>query len=336
VVARVSARRAVALGTGGYAVVVPATETTAPHDSPAPRRPTPAPAPVTAPALTAVTDPRMSVVVATMDRREQLARSVPRHEGTLIVVDNGSTDGSPDAVLAARPDADVVRLDHNAGAVARNLGVRRARSPYVAFADDDSWWAPGALRSAADVMDAHPRLAVLAARVLVGPQERVDPFSELLAASPLGREADLPGPSILGFLACGAVVRRDAFLAVGGFDRVIGFLGEEERVSLDLAAAGWGLAYVDAVTVHHHPLPTGRDPRARRRLQQRNALLTAWMRRPLPVALARTAGCVRHGGPDGRAAAAAAARRLPRALARRRVVPAHVEAAIARLEQPAS
>jgi glycosyltransferase involved in cell wall biosynthesis len=114
------------------------------------------------------------------------------------VVDNGSVDGSPETVAAARPDADVVRLDHNIGAVARNVGVERAPTPYVAFADDDSWWAPGDLERAADLLDAFPRLAVLAARVLIGPEERVDPFCAELAASPLPREPDLPGPSISG------------------------------------------------------------------------------------------------------------------------------------------
>jgi hypothetical protein len=45
--------------------------------------------------------------------------------------------------------------------------------------------------------------------------------------SPLPRQPDLPGPPVLGFVACGAVVRRSAYLAVGGFSPVVFFLGEE-------------------------------------------------------------------------------------------------------------
>ena len=63
----------------------------------------------------------------------------------MILVDNGSTDGTVAAVRDARPDLRVVRLGTNRGAPARNLGVRLAATPYVAFADDDSWWSPGAL-----------------------------------------------------------------------------------------------------------------------------------------------------------------------------------------------
>jgi hypothetical protein len=190
---------------------------------------------------------RITVVVMTRDRWPDLQTSLPRHEAPVILVDNGSSDGTPRLVREHFPHVEVVELSRNVGSVARNVGVERARTPYVAFADDDSWWAPGALTRAVHVLDTHPRLAVLAGRMLVGPEERPDPICELMADSPLGRDDDLPGPSVLGFLACGAVVRRDAYLAGGGFDEVVFFMGEEERLALDLAALGWGLAYVQDV-----------------------------------------------------------------------------------------
>jgi N-acetylglucosaminyl-diphospho-decaprenol L-rhamnosyltransferase len=56
----------------------------------------------------------------------------------------------------------------------------------------------------------------VAARILVGPEERTDPVTALMADSPLPRAEDAPGPSVLGFLACSAVLRREAFLQVGG------------------------------------------------------------------------------------------------------------------------
>src|SRR5207253_4358782 len=127
----------------------------------------------------------------------------------------------------------------------------------------------------------HPRLALLNARILVGTEERLDPVCADMAASPLGTAPDLPGPSLLGFVACAALVRTEAFVAVGGFDPVVRFPGEEERVALDLAAAGWGLAYVDEVTVHHHPSPKRHSPDERRAALWRCRLPTAVMRFPL-------------------------------------------------------
>jgi GT2 family glycosyltransferase len=276
---------------------------------------------------------RVSVVVMTRDRWPDLERSLPRHEAPVILVDNGSSDDTPALVRRRFPHVDVVELGGNHGSVARNIGVERARTPYVAFADDDSWWAPGALTAAATVLDGHPRLAVLVARMLVGEQETPDPICAMLADSPLPAATDLPGPSVLGFLACGAVVRRDAYLAAGGFDEVVFFMGEEERLALDLAAAGWGLAYVDSVVAHHHPSPS-RDTVERRARAARNRLLTAVLRRPWPVVLALVAEDLRSGR-AGRLAVAQAARRLPLALTQRRRLPADVEATRRLLDAPA-
>lgn len=174
-------------------------------------------------------------------------------------------------------------------------------------------------------MDAYPRLAVLAARMLVGHEERPDPINALLAGSPLKRESDMPGPSILGFLACGAVIRRNAYLAAGGFDDVIFFMGEEDRLCLDLATLGWGMAYVDDIIAHHHPSPS-RDTLRRRARTARSRLLTTVLRRPWPVVLRATAETFREGR-AGWMAATETLRVLPQALNSRRVIPSHVEAA---------
>ncbi|HEX3002618.1 MAG TPA: glycosyltransferase [Angustibacter sp.] len=263
-----------------------------------------------------------TTVVMTRNRRDELLRTVQRLEGPVVVVDNGSTDGTPDAVRALRrPDVEVLALERNHGAVARTIGAARARTPLVAFSDDDSWWHPGALERAAEAFALHPRLGLLAARVLVRDGERVDTVSEAMAAAPLGRAPDLPGPDVLGFIACATVVRREAFLGVGGFDDVVFFAGEEERVALDLAACGWGLAYVEDVIAHHAPSPARATPLARQALIERNHVLTAVMRRPWPVVRERWAqrSAPRQEG------WAALGRRAGRALARRRVVPPHVE-----------
>src|SRR5207253_11095878 len=70
-----------------------------------------------------------------------------------------------------------------------------------------------------------------------------DPLCELLAASCLPRGDDLPGPRILGFLACGAIVRREAYLGVGGFEFRYGVGGEEDRKSTRLNSSHVAISY---------------------------------------------------------------------------------------------
>ena len=265
----------------------------------------------------------VTVVVMTRDRGQQLCETLGKHPGPVIVVDNGSTDGTPDLVRRRFPGVELVELGENRGAAARNVGVERARTPYVAFADDDSWWAPGALDLASCILTRHPDLAVLAARILVGPERRPDDVNQLMRDSPLGHEPGLPGPSVLGFLACGAVVRRTAFLAAGGFDDLIHFMGEEELLALDLASRGWALCYVPQVVAHHDPLP-GRENAGRRMRAARNRVLTTVMRRPWPV-VARQVAQELARGPGERAGVVRAAAVLPQALRRRRPLSATVE-----------
>ncbi|MGI8682994.1 MAG: glycosyltransferase family 2 protein [Mycobacteriales bacterium] len=281
--------------------------------------------------------PAISVVVISRDRRKSLLATLGRlsalpERSPILVVDNGSGDGTPEAVRADFPAVRLIEARRNLGSAGRTLGVRAARTPYVAFADDDSWWAPGALAAAADLFAASPRLALLAARVLVGPAERLDPVCAAMAASPLGQAADLPGPSVLGFLACGAVIRRSAYLEVGGFHDRFGVGGEEELLAIDLAARGWGLAYVDFVVAHHHPSP-GRDPAARARTQVRNTLWSAWLRRPLPTVVRQAVGLSPRlpREPAARAGLLAALRGLPWVLRERRVVAAGLERSLRRL-----
>ena len=280
---------------------------------------------------------RVAVVIATRNRGPELLGTLNRllsldERPRVVVVDNGSTDGTAELVLDRHPGVQVVGLRRNQGAAARTIGARLVDTPYVAFSDDDSWWAPGALGRAVELLDRHPRLAVLAARVLIGPGQRVDPVCQEMANSPLPPAADLPGPPVLGFIACGAVVRRDAFLEVGGFNARLGVGGEEELLSVDLAAGGWGLAYVDEVVAHHYPSPV-RDPSGRRRVQVRNALWSAWLRRPLGGAArqtARLAALALH-QPGAWSGLLLAMAGLPWVLRERRPVPRDLEAAIRRL-----
>ncbi len=287
-------------------------------------------------------DPRIAVVMITHNRREEVLASLDRltrlpERPRIVVVDNSSADDTAGAVAKRFPQVEVLAAGGNLGAAARNLGVRHVEAPYVALSDDDTWWEAGSLAHAADLFDAHPRLALAVARILVGPQEAEDPICAELERSPLPSDGNMPGPALLGFLAGASVVRRSAFLDAGGFEPRFFVGGEEELLAADLVAAGWQLCYVPRLVVHHYP-SSRRDGSSRRWHLLRNALWSAWLRRPLSSALGKTGRLVRA-APATRETwrgLTSALAGLPWVLRHRRVVPPHVEQWFRLLEQPRS
>jgi GT2 family glycosyltransferase len=272
-------------------------------------------------------NPRLTVVILTYRRPVELRRTLLHMMALatpppVVVVDNGAGDGTRAMLAAEFPSVRLIAMERNRGAAARNEGVQAASTPYVAFCDDDCWWAEGSLEAAVALLDAHPALAVLSARVLVGEHAVEDPTCAVMADSPLPRDG-LPGPALVGFLAGAAVVRRAAFIEAGGYEPRFLIGGEESLLSLDLLARGWRISYASQLTVHHFP-SAQRDSVARRRLLLRNALWLAWLRLPGRMMLADTlrACMAAFRSRDDALAVLAALRGLPWALARRKVIPA--------------
>lgn len=241
----------------------------------------------------------ISVVIATRNRASRLETTLERlvalpERPSILVVDNGSDD---DTVERASPfhGVAVVSLTRNLGAAARNIGTRLCESEFIAFADDDSWWEPGALELAEAILAADGTVALVAAQVRVAdgcagsPAFHLDPVSFAMSR---GSTLHRGRPIVTGFLACAAVVRRSAFLAAGGFEA--GFLigGEEELLALNLAASGWKLVYEPRSLVTHQP--EGAPRPGRRRLELANSLLTGWTRLPTGAALTRMSRATRQ------------------------------------------
>ncbi|MEU2282657.1 glycosyltransferase [Streptomyces sp. NPDC013178] len=288
---------------------------------------------------TPATDDRTTVVVITHNRRDELLRTLSRlrelpERPQVIVTDNASSDGTAEAVRRDFPEVLLLEPGTNLGAIGRNLAVRHARTPYVAFCDDDTWWEPGSLRRAADLLDGRPCLAGVTARIVVEPSGTEDPVVKELRESPLTGPDFLPGPPLGSFLAAASVLRTDAFRGAGGFHPGLWLGGEEELLATDLLRQGWWLSYVEELTIHHQA-SLARDSRERRILGIRNTLWFTWLRRPLLPALRRTAGLMAT-VPRDRAsvrAFALAAAGLPWVLRQRAPVPPEIERRLAALQR---
>jgi glycosyltransferase involved in cell wall biosynthesis len=255
-----------------------------------------------------MSDRRITVVIMTRNRRDELLETLARMTALpervpVIVADNASTDGTGEAAAERFGQVRLLRYARNLGAVARNLAVREVTTSYVAFCDDDARWRPGSLGRAADLLDAHPRLASVTARILVAPDLVEDPIT---------------------------------FREVGGFSPRLWLGGEEELLALDLAARGWWMCWAHDVVVEHAPSKLREPRRRRRQLGICNTLWTAWLRRPIPGALRHTVSVVRS-LPRDRARLGAIAEALGGlrwVLRERRVVPPEVELGLRLLEEP--
>jgi glycosyltransferase involved in cell wall biosynthesis len=172
--------------------------------------------------------PDVSVVIPTSDRPALLRRAVDsalaqeRVAVEVIVVDDGSVQLVEDGSL---PDGVVTLRASRGGGVAgaRNLGVEQARARWIAFLDDDDWWAPDHLnRLLSAVEEAEAGFAyaatwnvdVAAGRAALRP-----------AAAPVGLVSQLLRENVIGTPSC-VLVGRSVCLELGGFDRQLSVVAD--------------------------------------------------------------------------------------------------------------
>lgn len=169
----------------------------------------------------------------------------------LVVVDNGSTDATPEIVRRWEPRFPILRLvaaPEKAGlAYARNRGAAAANGNVLAFCDADDVAAPGWLAG-----------LLLGARdaELVGGRLELEFLNDRVARYWRGMsDDDLSRPSALGYLhyAVGAnfAVRRDAYESVGGCDEAFAVCGDDLDLSWRIQRAGGRLVFRSEAVMHY-------------------------------------------------------------------------------------
>jgi mycofactocin system glycosyltransferase len=208
------------------------------------------------------TPPEVTTIVPALDGGETLVALVRTAlgEGPVIVVDDGSRDGSP--ARAAALGARVLANDGAKGpAGARNTGLRAADTELVAFLDADCAIAAGWRSGLAALLLDDPDLALVAPRVRglpgASPIARYERGSSPLD---LGAAPSLVGPGRrVSYLPAAALLaRREALLELGGFDEAMRF-GEDVDLVWRLLGVGRRARYEPAREVLHAPRSTPRS-----------------------------------------------------------------------------
>jgi glycosyltransferase involved in cell wall biosynthesis len=236
--------------------------------------------------------PAVSIVITTHNRLEELRRalrsSVAQQGATceVLVVDDGSTDGTAEAVRAEFPSVLLERREVSRGyIVRRNDGARLARGAVIVSIDDDAEFSsPRAVeRTLADFDD--PRIGAVAM-----------PFVNVLQSPEVHQHAPRAEGCFVTdtFIGTAHALRRDLFLKLGGYREELVHQGEERDFCLRLLAAGSVVRLGRAEPILHHE-SFRRDWRRMDFFGRRNDALFAWHNVPLPHLPVHLAATVANG-----------------------------------------
>lgn len=182
--------------------------------------------------------PAVTVVVPTFQRRDYVLRAVNSvlaqtfEEFELIVVDDGSTDGTEEAVVGLDPRLRYEWQENQGTGAARNTGVRLARGAVVAFLDSDNRWRPNHLSIVSQALEHFPEAVLVSTCYRMHVAGRQKPCEgRLIEFLPLAYS-----DTWVGLTSCMAV-RRAELDAVGGFNEELEAL-EDVELWLRLAERG--------------------------------------------------------------------------------------------------
>jgi GT2 family glycosyltransferase len=216
---------------------------------------------------------KLSCIINTRNNRAALlealdhlpqASGLPEHECEIIVVDNGSTDGTA-AALARRRDIRTISLDENEGVPARNIALAQARGKFVAFLDDEIRPTGRAIPQALAHLGRHPKTAAVVARVVL----------------PDG-SADAPAlPSVL--MSGASIVRKSALDEVGGFAAEFFRQAADYELSFRLWRAGYRIERFEDLQFARTRMPKTKLSELACRMDLRNNLILCQRYLPRPL-----------------------------------------------------
>lgn len=232
-----------------------------------------------------------SVIFTTKNRREDLQRAIcsalgQDHPVEIIVMDDGSTDGTTDMVCSTFPTVEVHRFTESAGSIIRrNDGARRASGDILFLIDDDSEFSsPSVVRQVIANFD-HPRIGAVAI-----------PYIDVRRDDSIRHKAPDHEYTWVASTYTGAAcaVRRDVFMCLGGYRELLYHGVEERDYSIRMLDLGYVVRLGNSDVVHHHISPL-RSNTWIRSIERRNNLIFALCNVPQPEVFLHLAGTIATG-----------------------------------------
>ena len=234
--------------------------------------------------------PRATVVITTKDRCAELREALPlvlaqTEPVEVLVIDDGSSDGSAEMVRREFPQVRVERSERSLGLIAqRTRAAALASAPIIVSIDDDARLvSPRTVAQTLEDFD-HDRIGAVAMPFV---DVRTTTVVRQLAPDPDGRWVTS------SFIGTAHAVRRDVFLELGGYRDELVQMGEEPELCLRMLDAGYVTRLGRAEKLHHLESPKRNTPRIVA-LGRRNDLLHAFWNVPMPFLPVRLAKVTLH------------------------------------------
>jgi glycosyltransferase involved in cell wall biosynthesis len=234
-----------------------------------------------------VTVPDATIVITTHNRRNNVRRAIESALSQtaaveVLVIDDGSIDGTPSMVANEFPEARLHRSETSLGyVVQRNVAARLASAPVIISIDDDAVLSsPLTVAQTLEELN-HPQVGAVAIPVI---DVRHGPTVRARAPS---RAPDRHGVYVVPtFIGTANAIRRDLFVRLGGYRDVIFHQGEEADYCVRMLAAGYVTRLGSADPIYHYESQS-RDVRRMDIYGSRNMILFCWHNEPLPYAALR-------------------------------------------------
>lgn len=238
----------------------------------------------------------VSIIIVSFNTKDLLRACLAQvAAGEIIVVDNGSVDGSVEMVKKEFPNIVLIANSENRGfAAANNQGLKRARGRYLLLLNSDTEAPQGSVEEVVRFMDEHPDIGVVGAKLML-PNGTMDPACHRGFPTPwaavtysTGFEKALPRSRFFGEYHQGYknmnepheidspsgafyFLRREVYESVGSLDEDYFMYGEDLDWSYRIKQKGWKIYFYPRVTVLHRKKQSGRasgDPVLRKKTQQ--------------------------------------------------------------------
>jgi GT2 family glycosyltransferase len=245
--------------------------------------------------------PPVSIVSICWNRKADIRESLLRIRDIdysnleIIVVDNASTDGTPDMIETDFPEVHLLRMPENAGIAAYNAGFKIARGEYIVILDDDSFPHRDSLKRMVKKFENDASLGLVAFDV-----RNFYNYDDVKTGTIVEEEikenretAAVAKDYLLAFNGAGAGVRREVLRQAGYYPEEFFLYWNEQDTAFRVLDMGYGIQFFSDIVAYHKFSPVNRESRRAPFFYTRNAFWLIWKNYPLDMTVNLTLRLVR-------------------------------------------